>query len=141
MWAHMYNTGLFKLHNTAAAEKYWDCPVLNMCAHILTCVITKCLIFENDFNRKINYYETFIMVKYFSKWSENTYECSSIVSWWVLSYLFNPSLPWLVTVWIYPLGLREDHGGWNLFSAKKEPGIQASITRSPTGSCQLHPDY
>ena len=35
-----------------------------------------------------------------------------IVSWLLLPGLFIPSLLWLATVWIFPLILREGHGGW-----------------------------
>ena len=36
--------------------------------------------------------------------------CTTI--WLFLLCLYISSLPWLVTVWIYPLELREDQGGW-----------------------------
>ena len=35
-----------------------------------------------------------------------------IVSWLLLLGLLIPSLLWLATVWIFPLKLREGHGGW-----------------------------
>ena len=44
----------------------------------------------------------------------------TIVSWLLLPCLCIPSLLWLATVWICPLGLREGHGGWSLFPTNKE---------------------
>ena len=44
----------------------------------------------------------------------------TIVSWEFLPGLCIPSLPWLTTVWIYPLELREGPGVWGLFSKNKK---------------------
>ena len=43
-------------------------------------------------------------------------------SWLLLSCLCIPSLPWLATLGICPLGLRKDHGVWSLFPTNKEWG-------------------
>ena len=48
----------------------------------------------------------------------------SIVSWLLLPYLLIPSLPWLATVWICPLELREGQGGWSLFPTNKKQETQ-----------------
>ena len=51
----------------------------------------------------------------------------------VVSWLF---LPWLATVRICPLELREGHGGWSLAYKKRETK-QASMPGNPTGPCSV----
>ena len=47
----------------------------------------------------------------------------TIVSWLLLPCFCIPSLPWLATVWICPLELREGQGGWmKPISYKQEAG-------------------
>ena len=46
----------------------------------------------------------------------------TVVSWLLLSCLCFPSLPWLATVRICPLELREGHGGWTLLPPNKKWG-------------------
>ena len=53
----------------------------------------------------------------FSQWAH-------IVSWLLLLCFCIPSLPWLATVWICPLELREGLGGWSLFPTNKKWGTQ-----------------
>ena len=48
----------------------------------------------------------------------------TIVSWLLFPCSCIPSLPWLATVWICPLELREGQGGWRLFPANKKRGTQ-----------------
>ena len=47
-----------------------------------------------------------------------------IVSWLLFPCLCIPSLPWLATVWICPLGLREGLGGWSLYPENKKLGTR-----------------
>ena len=48
----------------------------------------------------------------------------TIVPWLLLPCLWVPSLPWLATVRICPLELREGHGGWSLIPTNKKRGTQ-----------------
>ena len=51
----------------------------------------------------------------------------TIVSRLPLPCLCIPSLPWLATVWICPLELREGHGGWSLFPTNKKWGTRTGF--------------
>ena len=42
----------------------------------------------------------------------------------LLPCLCIPSLPWLATLRICPLELREGHGGWSLFPTNKKQGTE-----------------
>ena len=48
----------------------------------------------------------------------------TIVSWLLLPCHCIPSLPWLATVWMCPLELRDGHGGWKLFPTNKKQRTQ-----------------
>ena len=63
-----------------------------------------------------------------------------IVSWLFLLCLCIPSLPWLATIWVCHLGLREGHGVWSLFPIKTRNRVhrKASVPGSPTGPAQFH---
>ena len=60
-----------------------------------------------------------------------------IVSGLLFSCLCVPSLPWLATVPICPLELREGHGSWDLFPINKKWDRKASMPRRCTGSCSV----
>ena len=45
--------------------------------------------------------------------------CCAIVSWLLFICICISSFPWLVTIWICPLGLRGGLGGWSLFLTTK----------------------
>ena len=57
-------------------------------------------------------------------------------------YFCIPSLPWLATVWICPLALREDLGGWmKLISCKQETQDMKSLfAQKPTESYSVSVD-
>ena len=53
--------------------------------------------------------------------------CTTL-SWLLLLSIFNPSLPWLATVWICPLDFREGQRGWvTPISYRQEPGDMERI--------------
>ena len=59
-----------------------------------------------------------------------------MASWLLLTYLCIPFLPWSMTVWTYPLVLKEGHGGWSQFSTKRNRAHRkAFMLKSPTESC------
>ena len=64
----------------------------------------------------------------------------TIVSWLLLLCLCIPSLPWLATIWVCHLGLREGHGVRSLFPIKtrNRGHRKASVPGSPTGPAQVH---
>ena len=46
--------------------------------------------------------------------------------------------PWLATIWICPLGLKEGHGSWSLFPTNKNRGTKRLLCPgSPHGPAQL----
>ena len=69
-----------------------------------------------------------------------SHDLISGVSWWtflvplilpqVASWLL---LPWLATVWIYPLEVREGHGGWNIAYKKQKRAKRIVRPRAPQG--------
>ena len=63
------------------------------------------------------------------------------ISWLPFLCFCIPSLPYLVTVWIYPSELRDGLGGWNLFFLWKSNGIQGKCFvcwRTPQRPAQRH---
>ena len=44
----------------------------------------------------------------------------TMISWPFLPSLSISSLPWLASVWTYPLDLRESHGSWSLLPTNKK---------------------
>ena len=64
----------------------------------------------------------------------------TIVSWLLLLCFCIPPLPWLATVWICPLELREGPGGWmKPISYKQEMGDMERLLcpRAPQGPAQF----
>ena len=55
----------------------------------------------------------------------------TIVSWLLLPCLCIPSLPWLATVQICPLELREGHGGWSLFPTRNRGTWKGFCAQEP----------
>ena len=45
----------------------------------------------------------------------------------ILPNLCIPFLPWLATVWICALELKEGHGGWGLFTTNKKRGTRTGL--------------
>ena len=63
--------------------------------------------------------------------NQDSSHSSSIVSWVFLLCFCIPSLCWLATVWICPLGLREGWGGWmKPVSPKQERDLQGTCSAS-----------
>ena len=63
----------------------------------------------------------------------------TVLSWLTPPYLCISSLPWLAAIWICPLEIREDHGGWCLSPYKQGMGKgcwqrKAPVPRRPKGS-------
>ena len=63
----------------------------------------------------------------------------TLLSWLTPPYLCISSLPWLAAIWICPLEIREDHGGWCLSPYKQGMGKgcwqrKAPVPRRPKGS-------
>ena len=56
-----------------------------------------------------------------------------VTSWLFLPCLSNPSLPWLATVWTFPLELKESHGGWT----ERLLGTGSSLVPKWIDCCEL----
>ena len=57
-------------------------------------------------------------------------QACTVVSWLLLLCICIPSLPWLATVRICPVGLREGHGVWSLSPTNKKQGTGLPWWRS-----------
>ena len=82
----------------------------------------------------------YVLIHSFSRNQDPALIAALLFSWLLFLCFCIPLLPWLATVWICPLGLREGLGGWSLFPINKKWGTQKGLgpRRAPHGPARFH---